>query len=238
MRFPVRCLCLVASLLATSLAAGAREPDALAEIPLGIEAVTGYRSEYIHRGFKFAGALVDFQAEAEIALSTHLLLNVGGWFATGVGGADFEEAAGFLGFRQETDELTLGVELTLRRLRHSEFESGFDLAPYVSWHFNDDFAITGGAAFDTGADGFYAFVESVWSKPLGDSAFIKASGGLSAVADYYGRSGLNDLYGRVSYTYAISRNVALSPFVKISVPMKSHGEAVRTGAGIWFEVTF
>jgi hypothetical protein len=128
MRFPVRCLCLVASLLATSLAASAREPDALAEIPLGIEAVTGYRSEYIHRGFKFAGALVDFQAEAEIALSTHLLLNVGGWFATGVGGADFEEAAGFLGFRQETDELTLGVELTLRRLRHSEFESGFDLA--------------------------------------------------------------------------------------------------------------
>ena len=31
------------------------------EIPLGIEAVTGYRTEYVHRGFKLADDVFDFQ---------------------------------------------------------------------------------------------------------------------------------------------------------------------------------
>jgi len=218
--------------------ASARDTSDLADIPLGIEAVTGYRSEYIHRGFKLANDLFDFQLEVEIALTNQLMLNSGAWFATGVGSGDLEETAGFIGIRQECEQLTYGIELTWRSLRHSDFKSGLDIAPYASWHFSDDFGLTAGVAWDTGASGLYSFLEGVWSKPVGDSAFIKATGGVSAVSSYYDRSGLNDLYGRLSYTYAINRSVALTPFLETSVPIRSHGETVRAVAGIWFEVNF
>jgi len=235
MKFVPIALCAVA-LLPT--AASAQEASDLKDIPLGIEAVTGYRSEYIHRGFKLANDLFDFQLEAEIALTNQLMLNFGAWFATGVGSGDLEETAGFIGIRQECEQFTYGLELTWRSLRHSEFDSGLDIAPYASWYFTDDFGLTAGVAWDTGADGLYAFLESGWSKPLGESAFIKATGGVSAVSDYYDRSGLNDLYGRISYTYAVNRSVALTPFLETSIPIKSHGESVRAVAGIWFEVNF
>lgn len=208
------------------------------EIPLGIEAVTGYRSEYIHRGFKQAADLMDFQVEAELALSDRLMLNAGGWFATELGNGDFDETATFIGIRHDTEFLTLGIELTWRSIQSGPFESGLDIAPYATWQFNDDFGITGGLAWDTGADGLYTFLEGNWSKPLGTSAFIAATTGISAVSDYYDRSGLNDLYARLSYTYAINRSVSVTPFLETSHPLKSHGESTRAVAGIWFEVNF
>ncbi len=208
------------------------------DIPLGVEAVTGYRSEYIDRGFKLAGDLFDFQAESEIALDDEWLVNLGGWFASEVGSGSFEETAAFAGIRRETEKLTLGLELTWRNVRHAVFDDGLDIAPYFMWHFNEDFGVTTGLAWNTGADGLYGFVETAWSKALDTSSFVTATAGLSAVEDYYDRSGLNDLYARLSYTYAINRSVAVTPFAETSLPLASHGESIRVVGGVWFEVNF
>lgn len=208
------------------------------EIPLGIEAVTGYRSEYIFRGFKLGGDLFDFQLEAEVALTNEVMLNAGGWFATETGRGDFEESVGFIGIRQECNDLMIGLELTFKSVSHPVFKNGLDIAPYISWQINEDFAIGGGVAWDTGADGLYSYAEGVWSKAFGESAFVRAVGGISGVADYYDRSGLNDVYARLSYTYGINQRVAVTPFAETSVPLKSHGETVRIVAGLWFEVNF
>ena len=47
------------------------------EIPLGIEAVTGLRTDYVHRGFQLAESALDFQLEAEIILSNNNSLSLG-----------------------------------------------------------------------------------------------------------------------------------------------------------------
>lgn len=232
MKLPSACLLVFAMLSSAASAEDSRE------IPYGIEAVTGYRSEYIHRGFKLANDLFDFQLEAEIALSNEVMLNFGGWFATATGSGDFEESAGFIGVRHECNDLMIGLELTFKSVSHGVFRNGADIAPYVSWQLNDDFAIGAGVAWDTGADGLYSYAEGVWSKAHGESAFIRAVGGVSGVADYYDRSGLNDFYARISYTYGISRSVAITPFAETSLPLKSHGESARMVAGLWFEVNF
>ena len=43
--------------------------DVSKEIQLGVEAVAGYRSGYVYRGFELAESTIDFQVETEIALS-------------------------------------------------------------------------------------------------------------------------------------------------------------------------
>ena len=49
------------------------------EIKLGIEAVTGIRSGYLHRGYDLADASLEFQLQAEFALSNKSSLNFGVW---------------------------------------------------------------------------------------------------------------------------------------------------------------
>lgn len=208
------------------------------EIPWGVEVVTGYRSEYIQRGFKLANDLFDVQGEAEVTLTDDVIANFGGWFGTATGSEDFEEIAAFAGIRWESGAFTFGLETGWTSVDHPVFEDGLDVSPSIAWQCTDDLSLTTGAAWNTGADGLYGFAETTWSKPLDTKSFVALSGGFSAVADYYGRDGLNDLYARASYTRAINRSVALTPFVDLSIPLQSDGESNRVVGGLWFEVNF
>ena len=89
--------------------------------------------------------------------------------------------------------------------------------------------------FDTGADGWYGAVEAGWSRPTGRDSFLRAHAGASAVSDFYGRSGMNDLYARLAWTYGFNRSVAITPFVGTSITLDS-AASTRLYAGLWFEV--
>lgn len=210
------------------------------EIPIGIEAVTGFRSDYVYRGFELADSTLDFQVETELALNKDTSLNLGAWYATETGQGNFEEAAFFtrLQFRK-SDQLTIGLGANYRTFDHPVFKDGFDLGAFASWKFTDDLSATTGAYYDTGADGWYGHVETQWSKPLTGSAFISIKTGVSYVDDYYGRDGINDAYGRLSLTYHISDNVSVTPFVGGSVLLDSDDAGDDTAyGGVWFVVRF
>lgn len=216
------------------------------EIPYGIEAVTGFRSEYVYRGFNLAeDSVLDFQIEAEIAINDQTYLNVGGWYATETGDNDFSESAIFtkLSFEQ-SDQLTLGVDVSYRDFNESFFDSGIDFGIFASWQFNEDFGLSTGASYDTGADGFYAYLEGNWSKTLSDDAFVSLKTGVSYVSDYYERNGINDIYIRLSLTYHISETVSVTPFVGTSILIEDDSTFPgvinddTTYAGLWFVVRF
>ncbi|MDP7106894.1 MAG: hypothetical protein QGH41_07430, partial [Roseibacillus sp.] len=59
---------LVTALLAASFATSPLFADLEDDIPLGIEAVTGIRSDYVYRGFNLADVVMDFQLETSIVL--------------------------------------------------------------------------------------------------------------------------------------------------------------------------
>lgn len=228
-------LCLAGFAVIASPASAAIGDD----YPLGIEAVTGFRTDYIHRGFKLADDIFDFQLEAEVALTNNVMLNFGGWFATATGSnSDFEEIAAFGGIRFDSEKLVVGVELTGRDMDGSRYQDSWELSPYLTWKINDNFDITGGMAWDTGADGSYAYTQVGWTETTGSSSFLSAHGGISVVSDWYGESGLNDIYGRLGWTYAINRSVAITPFAGFSIPVENDSQSARLYGGIWFEVNF
>lgn len=227
-------------LLAAFLATPPLSAEVESDIPLGLEAVTGVRSAYVFRGFQLADTLVDLQLEGEIAFSDQLRLNLGGWYATESGSGDFEELAGFVGLRQDVNDLvTVGASATYHNYRQTFFESGFDLGAFLSLQATEDLDFTFGAYHDFGAEGWYAKAQSSWSARLGEDAYLGLMGGISWIDGYYGRSGLNDFYGRASLTYNINSTVSLTPFLGWSLEIEDdYGDGDEFFGGLWFEVVF
>lgn len=208
------------------------------EIPLGIEAVTGYRTEYVHRGFKLADDVFDFQLQTEIVLSDHWSVNIGGWYATATSNSsDFSEIAGFVDLRYDQRDYSAGIAVGFRDFTDTLFRDAIEVGPYYSWHVNDDVAVTFALTYDSGADAWYGKTEVSWSKVMSDKSFISALAGISMVDQYYDRDGFNDIFGRVSYTYKVAQNVSLSPFIGTSLGLDEPDES-RLFGGVWFEVTF
>lgn len=207
------------------------------EIPYGVEVLTGYRSEYIDRGFSLAHDLIEVQLGSEIALSRDWLLQLGGWYGTGTGSGDFEAAQVFLAVRHETDTWDAGLDTAFTSHDHRLFRDGFSAGPFFNWRPHRDWRLGGSIEYDTGAEGWYGVVETGWSQPTGRDSFVRAEAGLSAVSTFYGRSGMNDLYARLSWTYGINRSVAVTPFVGTSIALDS-AASNRIYAGLWFEVNF
>lgn len=225
--------------LALLLPALAGHAEVESDIPIGIEAVTGVRSGYVFRGFDMANTLLDFQAQGEITLAERTFLNVGGWIAAESGGP-FEELAGFLDLRTGlNDLLTLGTSLTYHDYDGSFFESGADLGISVSVDPSKDWGVTVGAYHDFGADAWYAKAEAAWSRRTGEDSYLALTGGISWVNDYYGRDGMNDFFGRASFTYNINRNIAVTPFLGWSLEIDStNGDGDEFYGGLWLELVF
>ena len=234
-------LALIACPLTSQLSA-----DVENEIPLGIEAVTGIRSEYVYRGFTLAeDSVLDFQIEGEIAINDHTYLNVGAWYASETGRGDFDETAFFtkLSFLK-SDEITIGISANYRDFSDSVFESGVDLGVYGTYQFNKDLGVTAGAYYDFGADAWYANIEGNWSHTITDKSYVSFKLGVSYVNDYYDRDGINDVYARLSYTHHISETVSITPFIGTSILIEDDADVPgitnddSTYGGLWFVVRF
>jgi hypothetical protein len=207
-------------------------------IPLGVEAVTGYRTEYIHRGMSLADDVIDFQLESGFALSDTWSIGLGGWHAAGTASeANFSETSGSVELRYDEKSFSSGWALGYRSFSGSQLIDGLETGPFCSWHATADLDVNAELRYDDGARTWYAKAELYWSKPLDKKSFVSALAGISAVGDYYDRKGLNDVFLRISYTYNVASNVSLTPFLGSSIGLDEIAED-RGYGGVWFEVSF
>lgn len=209
------------------------------EVPLGFEGVTGYRSNYVYRGFQLADHTLDFQLEAEVTVAENLYLNLGGWIGTEFSNT-FSEHSGFLELRYDlTEQITVGTSATFHDFDNSMFVDGFDLGVFGSYYLTDDWDVTAGAYFDEGSSAWYSELETGWSYRISDDAYFGLIGGVSLVEELYGSSGLHDFFGRVSLTYNINSVVSFTPFAGWSVEFDdTDGDGNELFGGLWFEVSF
>ncbi|MFM2220774.1 MAG: hypothetical protein RLZZ553_522 [Verrucomicrobiota bacterium] len=209
-----------------------------ADVPWGIEAVTGYRSELVHRGFKLADDVYDYQLETEIALSDEWSLNVSAFYATGTGkGNDYAETTGIVDLRYDAPEWSAGWMLGFRDFTATFFRDGWETGPFLTYRFSDDLEARMEYLYDQGGESFYGAAQLVWSRSLSEKSFVSLRGGVSHVEDYYDSKGFHAMDFRASYTYLFTSNVSLTPFIGSSVALDPRADDALLG-GAWFEVTF
>jgi hypothetical protein len=208
------------------------------EIPLGIEAVTGIRSDYVHRGFRLARSLLDFQLEAEISLSNETSLHLGFAHLAESAGS-FTETASYLELNRSFNKrFRGGASFTYRDRDASILRGGFDLGFFTFFTINDEWRWRNELNIDLGVEGTYLNSELEWSRVISSKSFITVQGGLSSVSSYLDRSGLNDFHARIAYTYAISDQISFTPFLGSSLQIEDRDADDIIYAGLWFEVIF
>ncbi|MGE9270932.1 MAG: hypothetical protein ACQKBU_09035 [Verrucomicrobiales bacterium] len=207
------------------------------ELIYGIEVLTGYRSEYVDRGFKLANQLLEVQVGAEIALSNQWLIDFGGWYGSETGSGDFDQTSLFFGTHYEGEQWQTGLQLAYNRYSNLLFRDGVQVGPYFDQLMGEDWRLGAAIEYDSGAKGWYGKLEAEWSQPTGEHSYLALIGGLSATSDFYGNSGWNDGFARFSWSYHLNRHVTLTPFVGTSVALDSARET-RLFGGLWFAVNF
>ncbi len=207
------------------------------EIKYGLEALTTWRSEYIYRGFKLADKSMEFQLAGQASLSDSETIDFGFYFDTATGDADFTETAAFIDFSKNIGDLTYTANLTLRDYANSSFKSGADIGGSVNWIYNDTFDFTAQLSYDTGASGAYAEFKASAYKELSESSYLLFSSGLGLTASYYDSNGLHQLFAKLEYTYNISDNVSISPFLAANIGIDKEAQD-SINAGIYFAVSF
>ena len=173
----------------------------------------------------------------EVVLDDTLALGAGGWFATGVSD-NFTEGGAFLNLSYSLHkDITVGGSASYHAYDHNFLENGFDLGAFLTWHADRDWNIEAGVYRDFATNGWYAHLGSDWSVRLSDKTYLGISAGISAVEDYYGRSGLNDFHGQASLTYNINTMLSVTPFAGWSCEL-NNGDGSEIYGGLWFEVSF
>lgn len=206
------------------------------DLTLGIETVTGLRSNYIYRGFQLADSTLEAQAETEIALGEEFFLGLAAWHIAESSG-DFAETTFEVSLRRDFQDFSLTASFGYHLFSESLFQDGVDLGTKAQWFINDNWDLAAKAHYDFGAEGAYYAIEGGWSQPISEDFFIAVESGVSAVSSYYQRSGMNDFYGRLSLTYNVNSFLSLTPFAGYSLGI--HDDSTDEAfAGIWLAVSF
>jgi hypothetical protein len=217
----------------------AGQAGAMDDIPYGVEAVAQYRSEYSYRGFILAKDSIDLQLGAQYAFNDTTYLNSAVWFGSEIGDGDFTEGGLRADLLKDFGAMTYSLSGAYRSYTNTFFEDGTNIEAAAIYHFNKLIDFSGRIAYDTGAEGWYADLQTNYYHRINDGSYFNLSGGISAVDKYYLRDGLNDVFAKLSYTYNINQSVSISPYAGTSVLLdKDDIGSDSLYAGIYFSVSF
>ena len=211
-------------------------------LPLGYEAVTGVRSDYIYRGRELGGNTLDFQFHGYFSYADDKHLEYGAWYAAEIGDGNYQESGIMMHYIEDVDHWSFGVGFNYRDISQDIYKSGFELNASVSYHFNADQILLSELSYDTGAEGWYGKVQYNHYQKVNADSFLNLQVGISLSSGYYEaqafedqlNDGFNDLFAKVSYTYNLTKQVSISPFIGTSV---QKNDATLYG-GLWFETSF
>lgn len=202
----------------------------------GIETVTGLRSDLVYRGFDLADATLETQVETEVTLGANYALGLAAWHSA-ESSDNFAETGLGVNLRRDFEKVSLTLSLDYHDFSESLFQDGADLGLKAQWFLTENWDLAIKGHYDFGAEGSYFAMEGGWSHPLSEKLFLAAESGVSALENYYARSGMNDFYGRLSVTYNVNSFLSLTPFLGYSVGL-AEGTEDTAFLGLWLAVTF
>ncbi len=201
---------------------------------LGFSLTVGYDSSYVFRGVKYGENLISAGITAPIKLDDKTTLTFTPWYGH-IAGESYDELDLPVSLTHDFGFATLGVGYTWYRYPFSGFDTS---EPNVTFSKAiGNLNIYGGAFLDLNADGGDLFAnrggDEGWYFEVGAAYTIKCCSWLSLVPEakisygdsYYGVSGFNNVFVKLSAPITLSKNATLAPYVAGSFAIDSLKDA-------------
>ena len=205
-----------------------------APIQLGIQLMSGYRTNAIWRGVPIAEQVGEFQIASSVAVSNN-------WALAG----EFDYARGFVGQKGSHSTLYselqyyLGEEMTLGPLvagqwyRNCDFKNGLDTGIVWRWTPTRDWESQAQALYDSGQKGWYGQLAITWQPLISESTAWQTTVALGGAKDYLGTNGTNDATLRTGCLIRLGASLRLQPFIAYSWGFGNKNTRCFYG-GLWF----
>lgn len=210
-----------------------------APIMLGVQFMTGYRSNYVHRGVEVGEEVAEGQVASSIALSNDWALAGEFDFLHAFQGKDFSQTT-FYGELQYYlgDELTVGPSIGSqfyggKTVFRNAWEPGFALR----WNPVPDWSFWATGLYDTGQKGEYGTVAVSWQPLIAKSVAWENTVAVGISSDYVGASGISDVMVRTGLNIRLGKNFRLQPFVGVTFGVGDRDGHKVTG-GFWFTLVY
>lgn len=202
-------------------------------IQLGVQFMTGYRTNYVYRGIELGEQVFEAQAASSLALSNDWSL---------AGEADFVRAYANDAFSQFTlygelqyyitDESTIGPSMAAQFYSDTIFRNACE--PGLVWRWNPvaDWSLSASGIYDTGQKGFYGNVSVTWQPLITESMAWVNTLTVGGAADYLGADGPTDLNLRTGLLIRMGPSFRLHPFIGVTFGVGDRDER-SLNAGVW-----
>lgn len=204
-------------------------------IQLGVQFMTGYRSNYVFRGVELGEQAIEGQIASSIALSNDWAL---------AGEVDFVHCFAAGNVSQTTlyselqyylaDECTLGPSLGAQFYGgRTEFQSGCEPGFALRWNPVPEWSLAATGVYDGGQKGFYGNGAVTWQPLLTKSIAWENTVGVGISSDYLGASGFSDILLRSGLNIRLGPSLRLQPYTAITFRVGDRsGQTVCVG--VWF----
>lgn len=209
------------------------------EIPLGIEAATTYRTDYLLRGSRMAQDVLDFQLQAGYSFDDRSTLDFTAWRVQGgmpTDDRDFTEN-GIRALRAwQFDHVQVGVEAIWRDQREP-VDGDLELGPQIQWQISPDLLWELRLTYLNEISRWYGESNLEWSRALSEKAFWSVQAGLGVAEAFASNNEWHQAGLKFSYSYALLSQVSLVPYVGYSLGLGDEVPDVFHG-GIRLQLRF
>lgn len=209
-------------------------------IPIGIEAATTYRSDYLIRGQRNAGEVLDFQMQAGYSFSNQSTLDLTAWRVQGTSpnsNRDYTENGVRAYKAWNVERFQLGIEGIWRDQQDQQFDEGLELGPALQWQLNPDLKCGVNLTYLNSSSRWYGQTTIDWSRVINEKAFWGVQA-VVGITDAFASSNEWHQAGLIcSYSYALLSQVSIVPYAGYSLGLSDSAPDLFHG-GIRLQLRF
>ena len=199
-----------------------------ADIPVGIEWLSGLRSEYLHRGIQNTGSLTELQLQSSYSLSQDESVELSLW-QLGGRESSFAEYGAELGYTLSAGRSTITPLVRYREIVDGLETSTAELGVVMSYDWNDDFSTSFEVSYQEAEAAMMASLSAEYSYVLTEDSYLVGQLALHSADDYHGLSGLYDVTVTLRYVHHLNDSLTVTPFAQISEAF--HSSPIRETRG-------
>lgn len=201
---------------------------------LGFEAVTGFRTHYLNKGALLSKNAIDFQLHGSYSNAENERFEYGTWYLAGSGEDRFTETGVLLHFTESLGDFDYTVGGNYRLFDYHTVESELELNAGVTYFGAKDHYFSSTLYYETEIKQFFLDFKYSGFYNINKNSYLNWEVSLGFSDNYYGEAGLVETKGRLSYTYNLTKQVSITPYVGCFFT----SDEEQIDSGIWFETSF